>query len=987
MTPDQQQDLSEDESVKTWLSKSSVSSDMSDSPSVVSLQYLGNTEVGFSEEVYENPWAEAAAYCLALVTSQAVPKTYFVEISKDGTTDGLGVSPETLVERAAELSVPLKVRFEYQDKSVFYGASVSLDDDADAEKLRTLPGVENVVPVQQVAHPYRLPENGSPIGSANIGSAASTNGESNFRPRSVLPRASDVDWNSPHVMTGVDRVHAKGILGEGVRISVIDTGIDWKHPALGGCFGKGCKVEFGSDLVGDGYGGDSGYTMIPGPDPRPGCFDGFHGTHVAGIIGMDVPSNSSTFAGLVGVAPKAMLGMYRVFGCSGYTSDDAIVAAMQKSVEDGADVVSISIGGFGTWSGYPGSPLSAAAAALKAKGVAVIAAGGNSGTIGMFSINIPGGSDDALGVASVENSKFPTYPIKDSNGAEFRYGALHPFPEGEYSVAWAGRNTTGYNFGCSASDYPPASSLSEPISDYVLVVKRGYSCSPTQVQQHASAANYTRVLTYPDPTVDDIFIEGHAVPTPSLTADGYIYPMGSTIDDTLSNASKSSGAYKLLVSSQTPLLVDQPGGGSPNNFSSVGPNADFAFKPEIAAPGGMILATFPLMENSGGFGIISGTSMATPYISGVYALIKSQHPSLSIDEIFELMQTTAKQVKRANADAVASTVQQGAGLIQAYDAIFSKSVIQPGEFKMIDIQEATFSIDNPSESDVTYSFANNPASGAASFSAGAGRTAEVGFISESFSAEIKFAGGDQVTIPAGGTQNVTFQVTLPADMDASLIPIFSGFIGITSSINESFTIPYMGPAYNYSSAPVVGLKPLTDEQRANALTTARDPFSAPQVFGNSDKKDLGNYRSFNFQYPDYPVAYFTSLQPLRKFRFDIVRASTNFTPTWYGFDPDFKLDNLTETVMVENGTVAGVPILGSIQIQEGWLPRTNYQSSWSYSILDITASRGLGLKKGSYRILLRWLKFFKDEEDPASWESWMSGVVDVLEDTFEPTPP
>ncbi|KAF4880505.1 hypothetical protein CGCSCA1_v000238 [Colletotrichum siamense] len=58
MTPDQQQDLSEDESVKTWLSKSSVSSDMSDSPSVASLQYLGNTEVGFSEEVYENPWAE-----------------------------------------------------------------------------------------------------------------------------------------------------------------------------------------------------------------------------------------------------------------------------------------------------------------------------------------------------------------------------------------------------------------------------------------------------------------------------------------------------------------------------------------------------------------------------------------------------------------------------------------------------------------------------------------------------------------------------------------------------------------------------------------------------------------------------------------------------------------------------------------------------------------------------------------------------------------
>ncbi|TDZ26538.1 Minor extracellular protease vpr [Colletotrichum orbiculare MAFF 240422] len=929
-----------------------------------------------------------AACCLALVASQAVPKSYFVQLSKEAAAaDGSNVSPETLVDRAADLSIPVRVRFQYTDKSIFYGASVSLDNDGDAEKLRALPGVESVVPVQRVEHPLRPSQPSRAADEMGTGPPTTNSDTRKLRSRALGPRAAEMDWNTPHIMTGVDRVHAKGVRSEGVRVAVIDTGIDYKHPALGGCFGKGCKVGFGYDLVGDGYGGVTGYDTVPSPDPRPGCYDGFHGTHVAGIIGMDVPSNSSTFAGLVGVAPGATLGMYRVFGCSGYTSDDAIVAAMQRAVEDGADVVSISIGGFGTWSGYPNTPVPAAAAALKAKGIAVIAAGGNSGTLGMFSINLPGGADGALGVASVENSKFPTYPVRDSNGAELRYGALYPFPEGEYPVVWAGSNTSKYNYGCSASDYPAAGSLAGPISEYIVAVRRGPSCSPTQVRDRAAAANFTRVITYPDPTIEDVFIKGHAVPTPSLAADGSVFPQGSILDDAFSEAAGSPASYKLLVESQTPLLVDQPGGGSPNNFSSIGPNADFAFKPQIAAPGGMILATFPLMEKSGGFGIMSGTSMATPYIAGVYALIKSQHPSLSVDEIFQLMQTTATQVKMADHDVVAPAIQQGAGLVQVYDAIFSKSVVQPGEIKLVDVREAAISIDNPSDVEVTYNLAHHAASGAAPFSTTGVRTPEVEYIPQPFEAQVTFPDGDEVTIPAGASRNVSFTVAVPADLDANTVPVFSGFIGITSSRNETFSVPYAGPAYNYSSSPVVGLAPLTPEQRANASSPSRDPLSAPQVFGNGDKRDIGDYRAFSFRYPDYPVALFTPLQPLRRFRFDVVRASTNFTPTWYGFDPAAELANLTETAMPDNGTVAGVPILGSVEVLQGWLPRTDYEASWSYSILDVTATRGLGLSKGSYRILLRWLRFYADEEDPAAWESWMSGVVDVLEDVFEPTPP
>lgn len=89
---------------------------------------------------------------------------------------------------------------------------------------------------------------------------------------------AEKDTFSPHVMTQVDRLRADGVTGQGIRIGVIDTGIDYNHPALGGCFGEGCLVSYGYDYVGDDYDGMN--RAIPDPDPDDNC--GGHGTHVAG---------------------------------------------------------------------------------------------------------------------------------------------------------------------------------------------------------------------------------------------------------------------------------------------------------------------------------------------------------------------------------------------------------------------------------------------------------------------------------------------------------------------------------------------------------------------------------------------------------------------------------------------------------------------------------------------------------------------------------
>ncbi|QYT01891.1 hypothetical protein H0G86_008904 [Trichoderma simmonsii] len=106
-------------------------------------------------------------------------------------------------------------------------------------------------------------------------------------------------------MAGVDKLHERGIKGKGVKIGIIDTGVDYLHPSLGGGFGPGYKISFGYDLVGDNYTGIN--TPVPDDDPLVTCAVGGHGTHVAGIIGMTDAQNQGF--GLVGVAPEATIGM------------------------------------------------------------------------------------------------------------------------------------------------------------------------------------------------------------------------------------------------------------------------------------------------------------------------------------------------------------------------------------------------------------------------------------------------------------------------------------------------------------------------------------------------------------------------------------------------------------------------------------------------------------------------------------------------------
>lgn len=169
------------------------------------------------------------------------------------------------------------------------------------------------------------------------------------------------------------------VRGRGIRVAVIDTGVDYTRPDLGGCFGPGCKVAGGYDF----YNNDA--------DPFD---DNGHGTHVAGIIG----ANGT----IKGVAPEATLLAYKVLGQDGSGWASAIIAALEVAAnpdgdpmtDDGAHVINMSLGG----GGNPDDPLSQAVDQAVQQGSVVVVAAGNAG--GYATIGSPGSARRAITVAA-----------------------------------------------------------------------------------------------------------------------------------------------------------------------------------------------------------------------------------------------------------------------------------------------------------------------------------------------------------------------------------------------------------------------------------------------------------------------------------------------------------------------------------------------------------------------------------------------------------
>src|SRR3954454_18651023 len=301
--------------------------------------------------------------------------------------------------------------------TLWNGVSVNVSA-VDAGALSSVPGVQAVYPVQTLSLDA-LPQGTDP-------EAGGTDGE-------VFNPAGNSVINLIHstTMIGSNTANAAGFTGAGVKVGIIDSGVDYNHPDLGGGFGPGHKVAGGYDFVGDTFDSnpdDSTYQPIAHPDADPfpcdpnladqiaqqpgaGGSAAAHGTHVSGIVA----AKAASATGVTGVAPDATLYMYRVFGCNGSTSDDIMIAAMERAFNDGVRVINMSIGD--AFNNFANSPDAAVSSALVQKGVVVVASAGNSGANGLFSTGAHSVGEGVISVASVNNLSFPASSFDAVSGS------------------------------------------------------------------------------------------------------------------------------------------------------------------------------------------------------------------------------------------------------------------------------------------------------------------------------------------------------------------------------------------------------------------------------------------------------------------------------------------------------------------------------------------------------------------------------------------
>ena len=596
-------------------------------------------------------------------------------------------------------------------------------------------------------------------------------------------------------MTGADIAQNDlGLTGTGVKVAVIDSGIDYHHPDLGGGFGPGYRVVTGYDFVGDRFNAaGSGDASIPHPDNDPDDCDG-HGTHVAGIIGAD--GNPET-GGARGVAPGVAFGAYRVFGCEGSTLSDIMLAAMERALDDGMDVVNMSIGaGFQSWPQYP---TAVGADALVDAGVIVVVAIGNEGGFGVYSAAAPGVGRKVIGVGSFDNShlEMPFFTAAPDDRV-FGYLPAAAAPAaptaGTMPLVRTGTTTTT-NDGCSIAQ--PDGTLVSPfpagsLSGRVALIRRG-TCSFYEKSRNAEVAGAIGVVLYNNafgllsPTV----VAPTGAPEVTIPVVAIQAADGVVLNSRLPMAFSSAIDMMWKDGTQT---FGNPTGGTASSFSSFGLTAELQIKPNLGAPGGLIRSTLPL--ELGGYGTISGTSMATPHVAGAVALYLEAHPGTSAADVQTALQNTADPAVLLNTLVRDAVHRQGAGMLDIDDAILATTRVTPSELSLGEgttAQTKAIAITNGGSAPVIYSLSHQSAAGT--------RGSTFAPILTTNTAAVSFS-ATSVTVAAG--DSATVNVTITPNTSSALFDrsVYTGYIAVTGG-GQTYRVPYAGFTGDYQSIRVL----------------------------------------------------------------------------------------------------------------------------------------------------------------------------------------
>ncbi|MDO5092766.1 MAG: S8 family serine peptidase [Propionibacteriaceae bacterium] len=601
---------------------------------------------------------------------------------------------------------------------------------------------------------------------------------------------------------GTPGVWQGGFTGKGVKIVIIDSGIDYTHATFGGegtpeAFDAataatdptdyyGPRVKGGYDFAGDAYSG----SETPQPDANPiDCASDGHGTHVAGTAaGSGVLADGATYTGPYdstthenefrvgpGVAPEAELYALKVFGCGGSTT--LIPEAIDWAVKNDMDVINLSLG---SRFGRATDPDSVAASNAVAAGVVVVAAAGNDGASPYLAAR-PSAGAGVLSVAASDGiAQLPAAEI-GIDGATIQAinanGATLPASGPLYVLRKDGELSEG----CDQDEYRVM-----PVR--AIVVTRRGGCSRVKKAILAQKFGATGAIMINDADSLPPY-EGLITGDPETGEQWRVRIPFLGI--------KSSDAEALIAAEGKTITfsanaLDNPAFGTYGDFSSSGPRwGDSGLRPSVTAPGVSVLSA---QVGTGTRGkVLSGTSMATPHVAGVVALAIQAHPEWSSTDI------AAAVVNTADAEKVPDyKTSRGGGRIDPAGVVATDVVALADPFTVdgAEVREPTLSFgfkefaDQVTEERVVTLV--NRGREAASF------TAVTAPSTGSRDATVTVTPAS-VTVPAGQSVDVTVKLevngsAVPSSIQGSSSPWFyevSGNVRFEREGGETLSVPYL----------------------------------------------------------------------------------------------------------------------------------------------------------------------------------------------------
>lgn len=437
-----------------------------------------------------------------------------------------------------------------------------------------------------------------------------------------------VDKSAPYIgaLTPIE----SGFDGSGITIAVIDTGVDYTHPDLYG-FGEDGKVIGGYDFIDN--------------DNSPIDTNG-HGTEVAGIIAAD--------GQLKGIAPKSKILAYRVSENGESVSTDLIIKAIEKAVQDGADIINISLG-----VNLTNNKIDKAVNKAVEQGIVVITAAGNHGP-DLSTIGSPGINPNTITVGATYNNITSSLVATLEVGDE-KYQVLPMVGTQPIDAPITAKIVFG--------KYGRERDLSgKEIKDSILLVERGSDVEDEIVyfsdkEFNAAQAGALGIVVYNN--------------IPGLFYGELIHEFApSDYNPSIPAISISRGEGMVLRESLERDII-----GTLNvfyhpdfvaHFSSRGPVSPFYIKPDLVAPGAFVNTT--LIE--GKYNFTSGTSFAAPHVSGASALLLEKNSNLSPSEIKSLLVTTSNTVSDAYGNNFPVEIT-GTGRINVTQAFNANLIIEP----------------------------------------------------------------------------------------------------------------------------------------------------------------------------------------------------------------------------------------------------------------------------------------------------------------------